>query len=139
MAERQQIRELVESRDSQSQSYFRRVVNAIQSIDKKLKEMSRIIDTLDEMEAQEFMEWITGEAGQRPQRRFQLEIEGLDLIEGFDTINNRDINRLDRLGAEVENLFERVENFTNSLVRNMAREITYDDTQETYRLVDVRS
>ena len=62
LAERQQIRELVESRDSQSQSYFRRVVNAIQSIDKKLKEMSKIIDTLDEMEAQEFMEWITGEA-----------------------------------------------------------------------------
>ena len=139
LSEKQQIRELVERRDSESQSSFRRIVNAIQSIDKKLKEMSRIIDTLDEMEAKEFMGWITGEAGQRPQRRAQLEIEGLDLVEGFDTINNRDINRLDRLGAEVENLFERVERFTNSLVRNMAREITYDDTQETYRLVEGRT
>ncbi len=139
LSERQQIRELVERRDSESQSSFRRIVNAIQSIDKKLKEMSRIIDTLDEMEAEEFMGWITGEAGQRPQRRAQLEIEGLDLVEGFDTINNRDINRLDRLGAEVENLFERVERFTNSLVRNMAREITYDDTQEAYRLMERRT
>ena len=139
LSERQQIRELVERRDSESQSSFRRIVNAIQSIDKKLKEMSGIIDTLDEMEAKEFMGWITGEAGQRPQRRAQLEIEGLDLVEGFDTINNRDINRLDRLGAEVENLFERVERFTNSLVRNMAREITYDDTQEAYRLMEGRT
>ena len=138
LAEKRQIKELVERRDNQVKRYFQRVVRYLNTIDTKTKKMSRIIDTLDEREAEEFMDWISGEAGQRPRRTTQIAIEGIELIEGLDTFNNSDIRTLDRLGAEVETAYESIEQFTNSLEREMRREIIRDERTGEYRLVEGR-
>ena len=138
LAERRQIKELVERRDSQVKRYFQRVVRYLNTIDTKTKKMSKIIDTLDEREAEEFMDWISGEAGQRPRRTTQIAIEGIELIEGLDTFNNSDIRTLDRLGAEIETAYENVEQFTNSLEREMRREIIFDERTDEFRLVEGR-
>jgi len=138
LAEKRQIKELVERRDNQVKRYFQRVVRHLNTIDTKTKKMSSIIDTLDEREAEEFMDWISGVAGQRPTRTTQIAIEGIELIEGLDTFNNSDIRTLDRLGAEVETAYESIEQFTNSLEREMRREIIPDERTGEFRLVEGR-
>jgi len=123
LTERQTHRKKFEQRDERLRGYLSRLFNNLSDLDDNLKEMSKNIDKLDEFEATEFTEWISGDAGKRPKITV-AEIENFEQFEGgFDTFNNKDIKEIEELGAKIEGNYEKVEHWIGSFEGELKKKI----------------
>ena len=90
----------------------------IESIHYKLKKVSKLIGKVSDMEAEEFQEWVQGEAGKRPvinetdSEWLQMIAENRDVI---DTYDNRDISQLEKLSLKLSRDYENIDRLKSQL------------------------
>tara|TARA_R100000406_G_scaffold20170_3_gene12385 strand:- start:8691 stop:10505 length:1815 start_codon:yes stop_codon:yes gene_type:complete len=90
----------------------------IESIHYKLKKVSKLISKVSDFEAEEFKEWVQGEAGRRPvinetdSEWLQMIAENRDVI---DTYDNRDIGQLEKLSLKLSRDYENIDRLKSQL------------------------
>lgn len=117
-------REEQERQLERREQWDRRVKNLIslgeiiESIHYKLKKVSKLIGKVSDFEAEEFKEWVQGEAGRRPvinetdNEWLQMIAENRDVI---DTYDNRDISQLERLSLKLSRDYESIDRLKSQL------------------------
>lgn len=117
-------REEQERQLERREQWDRRVKNlislgeTIESIHYKLKKVSKLIGKVSDFEAEEFKEWVQGEAGRRPvinetdNEWLQMIAENRDVI---DTYDNRDITQLERLSLKLSRDYESIDRLKSQL------------------------
>jgi len=92
--------------------------NTIESIYVTLKKVSKILKKLDDFEAEEFKEWVSGKAGSRPTI---LEVDNvwLQAISNdgnvLDTYDNRDIVQMEKLSHQLVRKYEKLDKLKGAL------------------------
>ena len=117
-------REEQERQLERREQWDRRVKNlislgeTIESIHYKLKKVSKLIGKVSDFEAEEFKEWVQGEAGRRPvinetdSEWLQMIAENRDVI---DTYDNRDISQLEKLSLKLSRDYENIDRLKSQL------------------------
>ena len=118
-AEEEQRRQL-----ERKEEWDRRIKNlislgeTIESINYKLKKVSKLIGKVSDFEAEEFKEWVEGEAGVKPTIN-ETDSEWLELIaenrDVIDTYDNRDITQLEKLSLKLTRDYERIDRLKSQI------------------------
>ena len=96
--------------------------STLESIHRTLKRASKILKKLDDFEAAEFKEWVSGQAGSRP-AILEVDNEWLQLISDngdvLDTYDNRDIVQMEKLSHQLVKKYEKIDKLKGALKNYM--------------------
>jgi prefoldin subunit 5 len=92
--------------------------STLETIHNTLKKVSKLLNRLDEFEAEEFKEWVTGKAGTKPIIP-EIDSEWLEAISNngdvLDTYDNRDIVQMERHSHRLVKLYEKADKLKGAL------------------------
>lgn len=92
--------------------------STLETIHNTLKKVSKLLSRLDEFEAEEFKEWVTGKAGTKPIIP-EIDSEWLEAISNngdvLDTYDNRDIVQMERHSHRLVKLYEKADKLKGAL------------------------
>ena len=92
--------------------------STLETIHNTLKKVSKLLNRLDEFEAEEFKEWVSGKAGTKPIIP-EVDSEWLEAISNngdvLDTYDNRDIVQMERHSHRLVRLYEKADNLKGAL------------------------
>tara|TARA_R110002012_G_scaffold25924_3_gene85176 strand:+ start:2887 stop:4719 length:1833 start_codon:yes stop_codon:yes gene_type:complete len=92
--------------------------STLETIHNTLKKVSKLLSRLDEFEAEEFKEWVTGKAGTKPIIP-EVDSEWLEAISNngdvLDTYDNRDIVQMERHSHRLVKLYEKADKLKGAL------------------------